>query len=56
MEIVKDRYGSGSILITSQLPLKTWYEVIGEPIFADAILDLLVHTHIGSNSKASPSV
>lgn len=43
MEIVEDRYGSGSILITSQLPLKTWHEVIGEPTFADAILDRLVH-------------
>lgn len=43
MEIVEDRYGAGSILITSQLPLKTWHEVIGEPTFADAILDRLVH-------------
>ena len=41
MEIVEDRYGAGSILITSQLPLKTWHEVIGEPTFADAILDRL---------------
>jgi len=30
-------------LITSQLPLSTWHEVIGEPTFADAILDRLVH-------------
>lgn len=43
MEIVEDRYGSGSTLITSQLPLNTWHEVIGEPTFADAILDRLVH-------------
>ena len=43
MEIVEDRYGAGSILITSQLPLKTWHDVIGEPTFADAILDRLVH-------------
>ncbi len=43
MEIVEDRYGAGSILITSQLPQKTWHEVIGEPTFADAILDRLVH-------------
>ena len=41
MEIVEERYGAGSILITSQLPLKTWHEVIGEPTFADAILDRL---------------
>ena len=44
MEIVEDRYGCGATLITSQLPVDTWHEVIGEPTFADAILDRLVHT------------
>ena len=43
MEIVEDRHGRGSTLITSQLPIETWHEVIGEPTFADAILDRLVH-------------
>ena len=43
MEIVEDRYGRGSTLITSQLPTTTWHEVIGEPTFADAILDRIVH-------------
>lgn len=43
MEIVEDRYGAGSTLITSQLPVESWHEVIGEPTFADAILDRLVH-------------
>lgn len=43
MEIVEDRYGSGSIIITSQLPIDTWHEVVDEPTFADAILDRLVH-------------
>ncbi len=43
MEIVEDRYGSGATLITSQLPVDTWHEVIAEPTFADAILDRLVH-------------
>ena len=43
MEIVEDRYGGGSTLITSQLPVDTWHEVIGEPTFADAILDRIVH-------------
>jgi DNA replication protein DnaC len=43
MEIVEDRYGNGSTLITSQLPLDKWHEVIGEPTFADAILDRIVH-------------
>jgi DNA replication protein DnaC len=43
MEIVEDRYGRGSILITSQLPTATWHEVIGEPTLGDAILDRIVH-------------
>ena len=43
MEIVKDRYDAGSTLITSQLPIDAWHDVIGEPTFADAILDRLVH-------------
>lgn len=43
MEIVEDRYGAGATLITSQLPVEAWHDVIGEPTFADAILDRLVH-------------
>jgi DNA replication protein DnaC len=43
MEIVEDRYGRGSTLITSQLPVDKWHAVIDEPTFADAILDRLVH-------------
>ncbi|MCP4935211.1 MAG: ATP-binding protein [bacterium] len=31
------------MIITSQLPVNTWHEVIGEPTFADAILDRIVH-------------
>ena len=43
MEIVEERYGRGSTMITSQLPIKSWHDVIGEPTFADAILDRIVH-------------
>ena len=43
MEIVEDRYGAGSTLVTSQLPVDAWHAVIDEPTFADAILDRLVH-------------
>jgi DNA replication protein DnaC len=43
MEIVEDRHGRGSILITSQLPVATWHEDIGEPTLGDAILDRIVH-------------
>ena len=44
MEIVEDRCGTGSTLVTSQLPVDAWHAVIDEPTFADAILDRLVHT------------
>ena len=43
MEIVEDRYQNAAILITSQLPVDKWHDVIGEPTFADAILDRIVH-------------
>ena len=43
MEIIEDRHGRGSILITSQLPVAAWHEVIGEPTLGDAILDRIVH-------------
>jgi DNA replication protein DnaC len=43
LEIVDDRHGRGSTIITSQLPIDHWHEVIGNPTIADAILDRLVH-------------
>lgn len=43
MEIIEDRHGKKSTLITSQVPVNQWYEVIGEQTIADAILDRIVH-------------
>jgi len=43
LEIVEDRYGVGSTVVTSQCPVKGWHEAIGDPTLADAILDRLVH-------------
>lgn len=43
LEIVEERYLTGSIIITSQLPFEQWYEVFGEPTVADAICDRLFH-------------
>jgi DNA replication protein DnaC len=43
LEIVEDRYEARSIIITSQLPVDRWYEIIGNPTIADAILDRLAH-------------
>ena len=44
LEIVEDRYDTGSLLITSQLPVGRWHDVIGDPTLADAILDRILHT------------
>jgi DNA replication protein DnaC len=43
LEIVEDRYEAGSILITSQLPVDRWDDIIGFPTLADAVLDRVVH-------------
>lgn len=43
MEIIEDRHGKTSLIITSQLPVSKWFEVIGEKTIADAILDRIVH-------------
>ena len=43
LDIIEDRHGRKSIVITSQLPINTWHEVIGESTIADAILDRIVH-------------
>jgi DNA replication protein DnaC len=43
LEIVDDRYERGSLLITSQVPVSKWHEVIADPTLGDAILDRIVH-------------
>jgi len=43
LEIVEERYGRGATLITSQVPVDRWHDIIGEPTIADAILDRIVH-------------
>jgi DNA replication protein DnaC len=43
LEILEDRHGLRSTLVTSQLPVEHWHEQIGDPTTADAILDRLVH-------------
>jgi DNA replication protein DnaC len=44
MEIIEDRHGRLATIIASQLPVTSWFDVIGEATIADAILDRLVHT------------
>jgi len=43
MEIIEDRHGKSSTIITSQIPISKWHEIIGEQTIADAILDRIVH-------------
>ena len=42
-EILDDRYGRRSTIVTSQLPVDQWHALIGDPTYADAVLDRLVH-------------
>lgn len=44
MEMIEDRHARSSTIIASQLPVSSWFDVIGEETIADAILDRLVHT------------
>jgi DNA replication protein DnaC len=43
LEIIEDRAGSGSLVVTSQMPIEQWHAYIGEPTIADAIMDRLIH-------------
>ena len=60
LEIVDDRYNSGSLIITSQVPVERWYEIVGDPTLADAILDRLVHNahriELKGETRRKPSV
>jgi len=44
LEIVEDRHGARSTIITSQLPVENWHDYVGDPTIADALLDRVVHT------------
>jgi DNA replication protein DnaC len=55
LEVIEDRYGRASTVVTSQLPVAKWHEWIGDPTVADAVLDRLVHNayklELRGNSK-----
>jgi DNA replication protein DnaC len=55
LELLEDRYDKGSTIITSQLPIEHWHELIGDPTIADAILDRVVHNshkvHLKGDSR-----
>jgi DNA replication protein DnaC len=43
MEIIEDRHGKASTIITSQVPVNKWFDIIGEQTVADAIMDRIIH-------------
>lgn len=43
LEVLEDRYGHSSTVVTSQVPTKNWHEALADPTIADAICDRLVH-------------
>ena len=51
LDILDDRHATRSTAVTSQLPVKQWHDIIGEPTLADAILDRLVHNAYTLNLK-----
>lgn len=65
LEIIEDRYESRSTIVASQLPVDSWYGIVGDPIIADSILDRLVHNayrieltgeSLRSQKRAGPSL
>jgi hypothetical protein len=51
LEVIEERHGHASTIVTSQLPVEHWHEQIGDPTVADAILDRLVHNAHKINLK-----
>jgi DNA replication protein DnaC len=51
LELIDDRHGIRSTVVTSQVPLEHWHDVIGDPTLGDAILDRLVHSAYRINLK-----
>ena len=44
MDIIDDRYNKSSTILSSQIPVSAWYDIIGEGTIADAILDRIVNS------------
>ncbi len=60
LEILEEHYGRQSTMVTSQLPIERWHEIIGDPTYADAILNRLVHNAhrielAGDSMRRTPS-
>jgi DNA replication protein DnaC len=53
---MEDRHGLKSTIVTSQLPVKNWHDVMQGPTLADAILDRLVHNAYNGKKRAKNGV
>ena len=51
LEVIEDRQATSSTIVTSQLPIESWHDNIGDPTIADAILDRLIHSAHRINLK-----
>ncbi len=51
LEVIEDRQGISSTIVATQVPLENWFELIGDPTVADAILDRLIHNAHKINLK-----
>jgi DNA replication protein DnaC len=51
LEVIEDRQGIGSTIISTQIPMKNWFEAIGDPTIADAVMDRLIHNAHKINLK-----
>ena len=45
MEVIEDRYQRASTILATQVPIDRWHDMIGDPTYADAIMDRLVHSY-----------
>jgi DNA replication protein DnaC len=56
LEIIEDRYNAGSLIITSQVPVDRWHDIVGNPTLADAILDRFIHNAHDVTPVSHPAV
>ncbi len=56
LEVIEDRHGVRSTIVTSQIPVKKWHDAIGDPTIADAFLDRLLHRAHRIELKPGPSL
>ena len=56
LELIDDRVGTKSCIVTSQLPIEDWHDYIGDPTLADAILDRILHRSHRIHLEAKESI